>query len=146
MKDTTEKIQRVIKSYGIRTHVKPTKKLKDILCKPKDRLEPKEVCGPVYKIVCGGSEGEDWPADYVGETERTLKARFAEHRRPSSSSSEVTKYINKGDPTHDIKFEETQILDRDPSSLTRGVREAIYIRAHKPTLNRDGGRYNLPAI
>ena len=31
------------------------KKLKDILCKPKDRQEPNDVCGPVYKIVCGGS-------------------------------------------------------------------------------------------
>ena len=99
MKDTTEKFQRVIKSCGIMTHVKATKKLKDILCKPKDGLEPKEVCGPVYKIVCGASEGEDCPANYVGETERTLKARFAEHRRPSSSSSEVSKHINKDNPT-----------------------------------------------
>ena len=95
MKDTTEKIQRVIKSYGIRTLVKPTKKLKHIQCKPKDRLELKEVCGPVYKLVCGGSEGEDCPAHYVGETKRTLKVRFAEHRRPSSYSSEVSKHINK---------------------------------------------------
>ena len=112
-KDNTEKINGVIKSYEIRTHMKPTKKLKDILCKPKDRLEPKDVCGPVQKIVCGGSEGEDCPADYVGEMERTLKARFAEHRRPSSSSSEVSKHINKDNPSHHIKLEDTQILDRD---------------------------------
>ena len=139
VKDTTEKIQRMIKSYVIRTHMKPTKQLKDILCKPKDRLEPKDVCGSVYKIVCGGSEGEDCPADYIGETERTLKARFAEHRRPSSSSSELPKHINKDNPSHDIKLEDAQILDRDPNWFTRGIMEAFYIRAHKPTLNRDGG-------
>ena len=29
---------------------KPIRKLKDFLCKPKDRLEPKKICGPVNKI------------------------------------------------------------------------------------------------
>ena len=28
----------------------------------------------------------------------------------------------------------------------RGVKEAIYIKALNPSLNRDGGRYNLPAV
>ena len=46
----------------------------------------------------------------------------------------------------EIKLEDTQILDRDLNWFTGGAREAICIRAHKPTLNRDGGRYNLPAI
>ena len=75
-----------------------------------------------------------------------LKAYFAEHSRPSSSSSEVSKHINKDNPSHNIKLANTQILDRDPNWFARGVWEAIYMRAHKPTLNRDGGRYKLPAI
>lgn len=49
IKGTTEEIKRVIKrvinSYGIKTYIKATRKLKEILCKPKDRLEQKEVCG-----------------------------------------------------------------------------------------------------
>ena len=28
----------------------------------------------------------------------------------------------------------------------RGAKEAIYIRALNPSLNRDGGRYNLPSV
>ena len=30
--------------------------------------------------------------------------------------------------------------------VERGVKEAIHIQALKPSLNRDGGRYNLPTI
>ena len=30
--------------------------------------------------------------------------------------------------------------------FARGVREAIHIRAHHPSLNKDGGRYQLPHI
>ena len=137
----------MIKSYGNRTHVKPTKKLKDILCKPKGQLEPKEVCDPVYKIVCGVSEGDDCPADYVGETERTLKARFAEHRRPRSSSSEVSKHINKDNPSHDIKLEGAQILvGSRPHLVYQGNQGGHLHQGPQTHLKQGRGRYNLPAI
>ena len=79
-------------------------------------------------------------------TERSFKARFLEHKRPSSSSSEVSPHINKDKPEYDVHIDKAQILDRDPDWFTRRFLETIYIRAHKPTLYRDGGRYNLPAI
>ena len=70
------------------------------------------------------------------ETERSFKARFLEHKRPSCSSSEVSRHINKDKPEHDVHIDEARILDRDPDWFKRGVREAIYIRAYKATLNR----------
>ena len=146
VKGTTGKIKRVISSYGIKTYIKPTRKINEILCKPKDRLEPKEVCGPVYKIVCGGGRGEECEETYIGETERIFKARFLEHKRTSCASSEVSRHINKDKPEHDVHIDEARIVDRDPDWFMRGVREAIYIRAHKLTLSRDGGRYILSAI
>ncbi|KAH3792276.1 hypothetical protein DPMN_145767 [Dreissena polymorpha] len=36
-----------------------------------------------------------------------------------------------------------RILDREPSWIERGVKEAIYIRALRPVLNKDRGRYKL---
>ena len=71
----------------------------------------------------GGGDHEECNETYIGEAERLFKARFLEHKR--------TRYIN---------MDEAQILDRDPDWFTRGVWEAIYIRADKPTLNKDGGR------
>ena len=96
---------------------------------------------PVYKIKC-----EECDAMYVGETERSLKARFNEHRRPSSMTSEVPKHIHVDHPQHSVKFENIEVLTTEPRWFERGVKEAIYIRALNPSLNRDGWRYNLPPV
>ena len=99
------------------------------------------VVGPVYKIKC-----EECNAVYVGETERSLKARFGEHRRPSSTTLEVSKHIHVDHPQHSVELENTEVLTTEPRWFERGVKEAIYIRALNPSLNRDGGRYNLPPV
>ena len=115
--------------------------LRQLLVHPKDPVGKDKVVGPVYKISC-----EECDATYVGETERSLKARFGEHRRPSSTTSEVSKHIHTDNPNHNITLENTKILSVEHKWFERGVKEAIYIRAMNPSLNRDGGRYNLPPV
>ena len=99
------------------------------------------MVGPVYKISC-----EDCEAACVGETERSLKARFGEHRRPSSTTSEVSRHIYSDNPSHNVILVNTNILSVEHKWFERGVKEAIHIRALNLSLNRDGGRYNLPPI
>ena len=70
------------------TYFKSSSTLRQLLVHPKDPVGKDKVVGPVYKISC-----EECDATYVGETERSLKARFGEHRRPSSTTSEVSKHI-----------------------------------------------------
>ena len=43
-------------------------------------------------------------------------------------------------------LENTKILLVEHKWFERGVKEAIHIRTLNPSLNRDGGRYNLPPI
>ena len=43
-------------------------------------------------------------------------------------------------------LEKVEVLDREPRYFERGVKEAIYIRAYQPSLNKDGGRYKLPKV
>ena len=83
---------------------------------------------------------------YIGETERSLNARFLEHRRPSTASSEVSQHIHIESPGHHIDISGVKILDRDQRYFERGVRKAVYIRVHQPSLNRDGGRHKLSNI
>ena len=115
--------------------------LRQLLVHPKDPVGKDKVVGSVYHIKC-----EDCGASYVGETERSLKARFGEHRRPSSTTSEVSKHIHTDSSSHNILLENTKILAVESNWFERGVKEAIHIRALKPSLNRDGGRYNLSSI
>ena len=55
-------------------------------------------------------------------------------------------YIHTDNPNHNITLENTKILSVEHKWFERGVKEAIYIRAMNPSLNRDGGRYNLPLV
>ncbi|MCG8430833.1 MAG: hypothetical protein MJA29_06655, partial [Candidatus Omnitrophica bacterium] len=141
IKGFSEELRRILKRYNIQTYFKPTNTLRQLLVRPKDKLDKHQVTGPVYHIPC-----EDCPASYVGETERSLKARFMEHRRPSSTTSEVSRHIHSAEPGHKIEMDQAKILEIEPQWFERGVKEAIHIRTLRPTLNKDGGRHNLSPI
>ena len=146
LKGKSEQMKRIFKKHKINVCFKPHRTLRQLLVRPKDKSNKQEICGPIYHIKCEGDQNTKCNKDYIGETERTLKARFMEHRRPSSSTSEVSRHIHQDSPGHAVSLESINILDRDPSWFERGVKEAVYIRAHRPALNRDGGRFNLPHI
>ena len=68
--------------------------------------------------------------------------------RVCTTSSEVSRHIHIHATTDgpSIDLENTNILAVEPRWFERGVKEAIHIRAASPTLNKDGGRYQLPTI
>ena len=79
-----------------------------------------------------------WSFDLCLETERSLKTRFLEHRRPSSTSSEVSQHIHIESRGHHVDLNQVKILDREPRFFERGVKEAIYIEStsHHSTRTR----------
>ena len=52
---------------------------------------------------------------------------------------EVFQHLYIESPGHHVDFEKVKVLDRDTRWFERGVKEAIYIRAAQPSLNKDGG-------
>ncbi|XP_068724037.1 uncharacterized protein [Montipora capricornis] len=137
----SEELRRILKGYNIPAYFKPSNTLRQLLVRPKDKMNKLQVTGTVYHIPC-----EDCPASYVGETERSFKAQFMEHRRPSSSTSKVSRHIHTTEPGHSIDIANAEILEVEPRWFERGVKEAIHIRTLCPSLNKDGGRYNLSPI
>jgi len=95
--------------YEVPTYFKPTNTLRQLLVRPKDPVEKEKVVGPVYRISC-----EDCEASCVGETERSLKVRFGEHRRPSSVNSEISKHIHQEEPGHSVELTNSQVVTVEP--------------------------------
>ena len=71
----------------------------------------------------------------MGEIKGSLGIRVSEHCTEGSPNAE---HRNRG---QNIRSELVLIIDKGPAWFTRSVREAVYIRIYKGTLNMDGGRY-----
>ncbi|KAI8518005.1 hypothetical protein Bbelb_040220 [Branchiostoma belcheri] len=130
--DLSEALRRIFNSHGIATCFKQTTTLRHTLVAPKDKTPKEKKCGAIYHIPCQGKNNKGpCQETYIGETERSLKARFQEH-------------IHIESPGHFLSLDTVKVLHSEQDYFLRGVKEAIYIRAHHPTLNRDGGRHRLP--
>ena len=114
LKGFFEQIKRV---FGIPTYFKPTNALRQLLVNPKDPVYKENMVGLVYKIKC-----EECEATYVGETERSLKSRFNEHWRLSSTISEVAKHIHMEQHEHPMELENTKIFKTESRWFERGVK------------------------
>ena len=81
----------------------------------------------------------------MGETKQSLQARLRQHRRPSAGDAyDSAVYTHLHNTGHTFNNKEVVILDREEGWFERGVREALWERVEKPSLNRTGGlRFQL---
>ena len=100
IKGNSEAIKRTFCNYGVKVAFKDTQTLRQLLVAPKDKTEKKDVASPCTE-------------SFIGETERSLKTRFLEHRRPSSTSSEVSQHIHIESPGHYVDLDQVKVLDRE---------------------------------
>ena len=91
----------------------------------------------VYQVHCSKCN-----ASYISETGCALYCRLHEHDVDKESA--VNQHHEN--TSHAIDCYSTRVLDRETNVFRRGVKEAIQIRRQDPPLNRDRGRYGLPAI
>ena len=80
IKGTSETISRILQPYNIRVAHKPTITLRQLLTNVKDKDEPNNRQGAVYKIKCS-----DCQASYIGETGRNLNTRLTEHKQATKN-------------------------------------------------------------
>ena len=117
---------------------KPFNTLRQQLVDLKDKTPNKKKCGVVYQVDCSECNQQ-----YIEETGRTLETRFKEHVSTSGNPSAIREHMNT--TGHNITMDSVKILGREDHLHKRKIKEAVAIRRHQPTMNRDGG-YELAAV
>ena len=77
---------RLFNNKGLSVSISSRGSLREMLVKPKDRLETEELNGLFYHLPCAGRNCIACSCRYVGETERILSARFNEHTSTATNA------------------------------------------------------------
>ena len=133
-----ESIRKICGRYGIQTHFKGGRTIKNLLVSPKDKDPMLNQSGAIYRYQCSNLGCDN---EYIGETSRTFGERYKEHLNPPSAIHHHS--IQTGHTTNQNNF---QIVGREGHNLARNIKESIYIRVNNPSLNNNIGKFNLSHI
>ena len=134
----SESYKRTCRKYGIEVHLKEGHTIKDLLITPKDKDPILKRSGVIYTYKCGRV---DCDHEYIGESARNFEERFKEHLK---APSPIHDHINISG--HSVTIDNFSILGREDQNLARLIIESMYIRANKPSLNKNVGKYHLAHI
>ena len=122
IKGTSETISRILQPYNIRVAHKPTTTLRQLLTNVKDKDEPNNRQGAVYKIKCS-----DCQASYIGETGRNLNTRLTEHKR-ATRNGDANNHIavHHQRTNHNIDWDSAQCLTYSTNYFQRLTLKSWY--------------------
>ena len=105
---------------------------------PKDKDIKIQKSGVIYKFKCPHINCLE---EYIGETGRAFADRLKEHLRAPSPIHQHTS--STGHPINPNCF---SIFHREAQATIRKIKEAMFIRANDPSLNRNLGKYQMPHV
>ena len=133
-----EKFKRTCNKKGIQIHFKGSNTIKTLLMAPKDKDTKLQKSGVICKYKCPKI---NCPEQYIGETGIAFGDRLKEHLRALSPFHQHTSSTG-----HPISPDCFSIVHRESQGMTRNIKEAMFIRANDPSLNRNLGKYQLPHV
>ena len=132
IKGTSETIARILQPHGMRVAHKPITTFRQLLTNVKDKVEPKNRQGAVYKIKCC-----DCPATYVGETGRNLNTRLTEHRRATKNGDNKNNIAEHNLQTdHRIDWDSAECISFSTDYYQRLTLESWFTNLERTPLNR----------
>lgn len=101
----------------------------------------------IYQWICEGSETESCSKVYIGETRKGLQTRSAQHMyhiySGNINSSAVAEHVcNTG---HRMDPDKITLIEREPNTVRRKVKEGLYIQHTANTMNKNNGYTINPA-
>ena len=132
IKGTSETIARILQPYNIRVAHKPITTLRQLLTNVKDKDEPNDRQGAVYKIKCC-----DCQASYIGETGRNLNIRLTEHKR-ATKNGDVNNHIAEHHlhTNHRIDWDSAECVTYSTDYYKRLTLESWFTNLEQTPLNR----------
>ncbi|XP_070152504.1 uncharacterized protein [Polyergus mexicanus] len=135
----SEQFQPVIRDLQTKISYTGLNKLKKFIRVQNDILHNEMRNNVVYKITC-----KDCNASYVGQTNRLLKTRIAEHknhiRKNTAQHSVITDHrLDK----HEFAWDEVEVLDEERIYGKRLMSEMIFITRQTNSLNLQNDTENL---
>ena len=132
IKGTSETISQILQPYNVRVAHRPTTTLRHLLTNVKDRDEPNNRQGAVYKIKCS-----DCQASYIGETGRNLNTRLTEHKR-ATRNGDANNHIavHHQLTNHNIDWDCAQCVTYSANYFQRLTLESWYTNLEQTPLNR----------
>ena len=132
IKGTSETIARILQPYNIRVAHKPITTLLQLLTNVKDKDEPSDRRGAVYKIKCC-----DCQATYIGETGRNLNVRLTEHKR-ATRNGDINNHIAEHHlkTNHRIDWDSAECVTYSTDYYQRITLESWFTNLEQTPLNR----------
>jgi len=132
IKGTSERVNKIMKKYGIKLGHRSNHTLCNQLSKLKDKRNVSDKCGVIYEIECN-----DCNKVYIGETGKELHKRIREHQlavRRQDNLSALYHHIQE--TGHTVNWENPSILAQENSSYKRKILESMYSHNNRNRINR----------
>ena len=132
IKGTSEIIARILQPYNIRVAHRPITTLRKLLTNVKDKDQPRDRQGAVYKIKCC-----DCQATYIGETGRNLNTRLTEHRG-ATRNGDINNNIAEHhlQTNHRIDWDSATCVTYNTNYYQRIVLESWFTNLEQTPINR----------
>ena len=135
IKGISEQYRHTLAKYRVRVFFKGTSTIKSLLMHLKDPIPDAQKTDIIYPWKC--------PAEYIGETNRSLKERVSDHRNQTTSAIR-NHHISTKHPKAELH--DFTIIYRDSNTLHHQAKEALHICIKDPSLNRNIGKVRIPSV
>ena len=130
IKGLSEQYRHILAKYRVRVFFKGTSTIKSLLMHPKDPIPDAQKTDIIYHWKCPAG---NCTAEYIGETNRSLKERVSDHRNQTTSAIR-NHHISTKHPKAELK--DFTIIDRESNTLHHQAKEALHICIIPPVFNK----------
>ena len=105
----------------------------------KDPIPDVQKSDTIYHRKCP----DNCTAEYIGETNRSLKERVSDHRNQTNSAI-TNHHISTKHPKAELK--DFTIVDRDSKTIHHWAKDALHNHIKDLSLNRNIGKVRIPSV